>query len=178
MSNPALASSVLVQRPARWRTYVSAGIACVAAILALLFIIRQYREALAPHGPVTAMPQKSVVRHPVGPPMQIDPAELARAGQQRDENGLKMKFCWCPPGTFQIGSVPARSGQSRDGGPVSVTIRGVLSQVNRVGTRSGPTRGGMGIPAPDRGAVGVRLPRGHDDRHRVWRSAEQHAGQL
>jgi sulfatase modifying factor 1 len=38
--------------------------------------------------------------------MQIDPSHLARAGEGRDDNGLGMKFSWCPPGTFQMGDAP------------------------------------------------------------------------
>ncbi|MFN0051940.1 MAG: hypothetical protein ACKV0T_07095 [Planctomycetales bacterium] len=30
-----------------------------------------------------------------------------QAGQEREDNGLKMKFVWCPPGGFEMGDVEA-----------------------------------------------------------------------
>lgn len=30
--------------------------------------------------------------------------KAAKAGEERSDNSLKMKFCWCPPGTFTMGS--------------------------------------------------------------------------
>ncbi len=58
------------------------------------------------------------------------PPEGTRPGQERDDNGLKMKFCWCPPGTFRMGSPKDEPGhQNNEGdenGPVSVTLtRGI-----------------------------------------------------
>jgi formylglycine-generating enzyme required for sulfatase activity len=35
--------------------------------------------------------------------MRIDPDDLARAGRERNDNELGMTFCWCPPGSFQMG---------------------------------------------------------------------------
>jgi formylglycine-generating enzyme len=37
--------------------------------------------------------------------MRIDPDELARAGRERNDNGLEMRFGWCPPGSFHMGRV-------------------------------------------------------------------------
>ena len=37
----------------------------------------------------------------------------SRPGQERDDNSLKMKFCWCPPGQFTMGS-PADEPERRD----------------------------------------------------------------
>ena len=53
-----------------------------------------------------------------------DPAGFGgtMAGQTRDDNGLKMVFCWCPPGTFQMGSPASESGHGDDEGPVQVTL--------------------------------------------------------
>src|SRR5690606_23798114 len=45
-----------------------------------------------------------------------------RAGEERDDNGLRLKLVWCPPGTFTMGSPPNEPG--RDSGneaQVSVT---------------------------------------------------------
>jgi predicted Zn finger-like uncharacterized protein len=37
-------------------------------------------------------------------PPRTDSFAGATPGQQRDDNGLKMKLCWCPPGEFIMGS--------------------------------------------------------------------------
>jgi formylglycine-generating enzyme required for sulfatase activity len=88
--------------PVGWRRLVEGGLACVAAVLAVLFLIHQIREALPPPEEAHA-PQKPVDHPPEGPPMRIDPGELARAGRERDDNGLGMTLCWCPPGSFHMG---------------------------------------------------------------------------
>jgi formylglycine-generating enzyme required for sulfatase activity len=48
------------------------------------------------------------------------------SGEERDDNGLKMKLCWCPPGAFRMGSPKDEPGRIDDeggeNGPVSVTI--------------------------------------------------------
>jgi formylglycine-generating enzyme required for sulfatase activity len=38
----------------------------------------------------------------------------AKAGQLRDDNGLKMKLVWCPPGKFAMGSPKDEKGRHRD----------------------------------------------------------------
>lgn len=39
--------------------------------------------------------------------MQIDPDDLEHAGRERNDNGLGMAFCWCPPGSFHMGRFDA-----------------------------------------------------------------------
>ena len=46
----------------------------------------------------------------------------ARTGQEWEDNGLQMKFCWCPPGTFTMGSPASEAGYDSDEDQVSVTI--------------------------------------------------------
>jgi len=84
--------------------------------------MKQFREAAPPlgHGPVIA--PRPPARPPKGPPMRIDPAELARAGRERDDNGLGMRFCWCPPGAFHMGTLPDRLGRYVEVSPVTVTL--------------------------------------------------------
>jgi hypothetical protein len=65
---------------------------------------------------------------------QIGPAALAiegpdrsgfggsEAGETRNDNGLNMAFCWCPPGTFQMGSPTSEPNRGDDEGPVQVTL--------------------------------------------------------
>lgn len=40
------------------------------------------------------------------PVLAASPMLGKEAGQVRDDNGLKMKFVWCPPGEFTMGSPP------------------------------------------------------------------------
>jgi formylglycine-generating enzyme len=110
-----------------WRRFVSAVSACVAAVLALVFLVVRLREATPPvvHTPVgaPAPSRRPAAPPPEGPPMQIDADELARAGRERNNNGLGMTFCWCPPGTFHMGSVPHLAVKSQHTSPVTVIIR-------------------------------------------------------
>jgi formylglycine-generating enzyme len=50
------------------------------------------------------------------------PSDGSRAGEERDDNGLKMRFCWCPSGTFLMGSPPKEPERDSDEGPVNVTL--------------------------------------------------------
>jgi formylglycine-generating enzyme required for sulfatase activity len=52
------------------------------------------------------------------------PASFAgsRAGQERDDNGLKMKLCWCPAGSFKMGSPPNEPNHEKDEDQVDVTL--------------------------------------------------------
>jgi formylglycine-generating enzyme required for sulfatase activity len=45
-----------------------------------------------------------------------------QAGQERDDNGLKMKFCWCPAGSFKMGSPPNEPERGKDEDQVEVTL--------------------------------------------------------
>lgn len=47
-------------------------------------------DQLNPQAPVTSESVKT--------------SDSVSAGQESDDNGLKMKFCWCPPGTFMMGA--------------------------------------------------------------------------
>src|SRR6516165_2144512 len=95
--------SVPVMQPVGWRPLVKGGFACLAAVLAVLFLIHRIREAFPPPEEAPAATQRPVARPPEGPPMRIDPGELARAGRERNDNGLGMTFCWCLPGSFHMG---------------------------------------------------------------------------
>ena len=46
------------------------------------------------------------------------------------------------------------------------------------GRQSGRAPEGLGVPPANRSAVGIRVPRRNDDRHGVWRHAQQQAGEL
>src|SRR5256885_11340591 len=102
-----------MKRPAGWHL-----LACVAAVLALRLLISQSREAITPHDQDPVIPQRPLFPPWEGPLMQIDPDDLARAGRERDDNGLGMTFCWCPPGTFRMWSVPVYLDQDLVDGPV------------------------------------------------------------
>jgi sulfatase modifying factor 1 len=46
-----------------------------------------------------------------------------KAGQVRNDNGLKMKLVWCPPGKFKMGSPESEAKRSKNEGPqVDVTL--------------------------------------------------------
>ena len=76
-----------------WRLLVRTGPACLAAVLVLLLIVVPFRDALRPRvrNPVITQTQGTLT--PQGPPMQIDPEDLARAGQERNNNGVGLRFC-------------------------------------------------------------------------------------
>jgi sulfatase modifying factor 1 len=44
------------------------------------------------------------------------------SGEERNDNDLKMKFCWCPPGEFLMGSPQAELNREDNEGQVRVTI--------------------------------------------------------
>lgn len=48
--------------------------------------------------------------------------EGSQSGEERDDNELGMKFGWCPPGWFRMGSPPTEPERSRNEGPVRVTL--------------------------------------------------------
>lgn len=56
-----------------------------------------------PYSPRQAPPRIEISE---GPPMTIDAHELAIAGRERNDNVVKMVFCWCPPGRFSMGGGP------------------------------------------------------------------------
>ncbi len=45
-----------------------------------------------------------------------------RAGEERELTALKVKFCWCPPGTFTMGSPKSETDRSSDEDQVQVTL--------------------------------------------------------
>ena len=55
--------------------------------------------------------------------MRVDADGSTRAGEERSENGLSMKFVYCPAGSFQMGSIPKIVFGYRSAVPVSVTLR-------------------------------------------------------
>ena len=59
-----------------------------------------------------------------GTPTRPKPAETVgtKAGEERDDNGLKMKFVWCPPGQFTMGSPNSEKDRSSDEDQVQVTL--------------------------------------------------------
>jgi formylglycine-generating enzyme required for sulfatase activity len=44
------------------------------------------------------------------------------AGEERDDNALKMKFVWCPPGEFMMGSTENEQGRRDDENQVQVRL--------------------------------------------------------
>jgi sulfatase modifying factor 1 len=112
------------KQPMGLRPLLRGGLAVVAIFLAVNFMIRLSRKAPAPAPvPAPAVTRRVFVEMTEAPATQIDSDELARAGQERDDNELGMVFCWCPPGKFSMGGGPkGRSGRYLDGPPVWVTL--------------------------------------------------------
>ena len=54
--------------------------------------------------------------------MRIDPKDLAGAGRERHDNGMAMRFCWCPPGRFHMGRLPEPLSRLQPFVPVDVTL--------------------------------------------------------
>jgi len=98
-------------RVAVWSAAVAVLLGCAAMALRL-------SRVSAPSG----APPMKIAPAGDGPPMQIKPGDLARAGEERDDNVLKMKFCFCPPGSFRMGNTPGVRWQFSDADPVQVTI--------------------------------------------------------
>lgn len=46
-----------------------------------------------------------------------------KAGQLRDDNPFKLKFCWCPPGSFRMGSPSTEADREQQEAPVDVTFK-------------------------------------------------------
>ena len=55
------------------------------------------------------------------PPVAAQPLG-ATAGSERSDNGLMMKLCWCPPGTFPMGSPPSEPGRTQSEQQITVTL--------------------------------------------------------
>ncbi len=95
------------------------------------------RVALSPAAPAAVAPQpeslkteklRADTRPPEvlppaqAPPLAADPRRGKEAGEVRDDNGLKLKFVWCPPGTFKMGSPPTERGRQASEDQVEVTL--------------------------------------------------------
>ena len=109
-------------RPIGLHPAAKGGLAGLAAVAALVFLVLRFREALPPVVPAPVPPRATVAPPPDGPPMRIEPDELARAGRERDDNGLGMAFRWCPPGSFHMGGDGGRTPASASA-RVGVTLR-------------------------------------------------------
>jgi len=59
---------------------------------------------------------------PGNEPPAADPMRGKEAGQVRDDNGMKMKLVWCPPGAFTMGSPKSEKDRNNDEDQVGVTL--------------------------------------------------------
>ena len=55
-------------------------------------------------------------------PISDSRREGTRAGELREFSDSKIKFCWCPPGKFTMGSPKTEKGRSDDEDQVEVTL--------------------------------------------------------
>ena len=106
----------------------------IVAVCAVIGLLAAFREHWMPGGS-----GDSTVKLDPGsrPPTETDPSKKdsgstrssieertvpIRAGDERDDNELQMKFCWCPPGRFMMGSRPGEGNPEFDGQvPVTLT---------------------------------------------------------
>jgi serine/threonine protein kinase/formylglycine-generating enzyme required for sulfatase activity len=71
----------------------------------------------------TLIPQAKVVAPPAAAPAPVSaPGPVRPAGEIRDDNGLKLKLVWCPPGRFCMGSPTDDPSRFPNEGPVDVTL--------------------------------------------------------
>jgi formylglycine-generating enzyme required for sulfatase activity len=75
---------------------------------------------------ITSMTSKNDLG-PVVPPQVQSPSDSikmfgSKAGDERSENVLNLKFLWCPPGQFVMGSPATEAGRNRGENQRSVTI--------------------------------------------------------
>ena len=108
------------------RVWVLIGI---LATLGLVWGLRDRAPVEQPRPAVLNTPQAPVFVPPADylagadiPPMEISPEDRAEAGRERSDNGLKMIFCWCPPGRFRMGNTPGVRWRFGDAQPVQVTL--------------------------------------------------------
>lgn len=99
--------------------FIASAVACAGSVA---IFVRILGRGGASSGSQSLPPAPHVVFVPGGPPMRIDPAEAARAGVERGDNALGMKFCWCPPGTFHMGNVSGIGPKAPETTPVRVTL--------------------------------------------------------
>ncbi|WP_435016468.1 formylglycine-generating enzyme family protein [Tundrisphaera sp. TA3] len=78
--------------------------ACAVAGLALWFWANL--EVIPKPTAFTPSPPGPTSPDPEGPEPSIGPAEADAAGRKRDDNGLRIGFRYCPPGSFQAGKGP------------------------------------------------------------------------
>ena len=59
-----------------------------------------------------------------GNPGEALPSQFGsrRPGEERVDNGLEMKFCWCPPGSFWMGSAPGEPSRAENQNPIRVVL--------------------------------------------------------
>ncbi len=92
------------------RPRYQAGLAFVLVGLIVNLALMLTRTPPAPVLPPARAPgpidRSVVVRITEKPPMVIDPVERERAGDERSDNLLEMRFCWCPPGEFFMAGGP------------------------------------------------------------------------
>jgi formylglycine-generating enzyme required for sulfatase activity len=75
--------------------------------------------------------QRRVIRARLDQQPRVEPKEKAagtplddsrRAGDERDDNALKLKLCWCPAGMFRMGSPAGEVDHVPNEGPVDVAL--------------------------------------------------------
>lgn len=98
-----------------------------------------------------------------------------RAGEERDDNGLKMKFCWCPDGGFLMGVRKGDMLQDPIGDPVRVDLSGFWLGKHEVTQRDW---GQVMSTTPWSGKAGVREGENYPATHVSWIDADEFCRKL
>ena len=96
------------------------GVGLVVGVVA--FIHSQQQEVVIPPASTPAK-----LNPPIDPPSKLESFVGKQAGQERTDNGLQIKFCWCPPGSYVMGVPPGETAKvfkkvSREQQQVQVTL--------------------------------------------------------
>lgn len=98
----------------------------VAALGIPAVLVQVYRARVsgpeAPEVPKAAATSEFADADPDRPGFEAEPGALALAGRERADNGLGLTLCWCPPGSFRMGSLPGVGLPGPDEAPVRVTF--------------------------------------------------------
>lgn len=106
--------------PAHSRSARSAGVP--AAILAFIIALLLSPSVRGQHGAPAAEQPKTETATDASKTAKTIVMTGKKAGEERLDNDLMLKLCWCPPGKFVMGSPPDETGRQVDEKQTDVTL--------------------------------------------------------